>query len=108
MVERQDTEYTVTEQCELLGISRSGVYYVPTVSERKIEIMNYMDEIYTDDPTSGQRKILAELGETYGIKAGRDLIRTLMRKMGLRAIHPGPARPCPMRCTVSIPTCFGA
>lgn len=90
MVERQDTEYTVTEQCELLGISRSGVYYVPTVSERKIEIMNYMDEIYTDDPTSGQRKILAELGETYGIKAGRDLIRTLMRKMGLRAIHPGP------------------
>lgn len=34
MVERQDTEYTVTEQCELLGISRSGVYYVPTVSER--------------------------------------------------------------------------
>ena len=39
MVERQDAEYTVTEQCELLGISRSGVYYVPTVSERKIEIM---------------------------------------------------------------------
>lgn len=28
MVERQDAEYTVTEQCELLGISRSGVYYV--------------------------------------------------------------------------------
>lgn len=48
MVDRQDTEYTVTEQCGLLGISRSGVYYVPTVSERKIEIMNYMDEIYTD------------------------------------------------------------
>lgn len=40
--------------------------------ERQIEIMNYMDEIYTDDPTSGQRKILAELGKTYGIKAGRE------------------------------------
>lgn len=95
MVERQDAEYTVTEQCELLGISRSGVYYVPTVSERKIEIMNYMDEIYTDDPTSGQRKIQAELEKTYGIKAGRDLIRTLMRKMGLRAIHPGPRTTVP-------------
>lgn len=30
MVERQDAEYTVTEQCELLGISRSGVYYRTT------------------------------------------------------------------------------
>ena len=56
-MKRQDQEYSVTEQCDLLGISRSGIYYTPIVSERKIEIMNFMDEIFTDDPTSGQRKI---------------------------------------------------
>ena len=107
-MERQDTEYTVTEQCELLGISRSGIYYVPTVSERKLDIMNYMDEIYTDDPTSGQRKIQAELENTYGIKAGRDLIaRSCARWASAPSIR-GPARPCPSRYIGNIPTCFVA
>lgn len=90
MVVRKDPELTITRQCELLGIARSTASYVPRVSGRKLDIMAYMDEIYTDDPSSGQRKIKAALEERYGIKAGRDLIRSLMRTMGIHAIYQEP------------------
>ncbi|SHH27527.1 hypothetical protein SAMN05720766_109116 [Fibrobacter sp. UWH9] len=63
MVVRKDPELTITRQCELFGIGRSTASYVPRVSGRKLDIMTYMDEIYTDDPSSGQRKIKAALEE---------------------------------------------
>lgn len=90
MVERDASELSITRQCELLGIARSTASYVPQTSQRKIDIMAYMDEIYTDDPTSGQRKIKDALRERYGIEVGRDLVRSLMRTMGIRAIYPEP------------------
>ena len=90
MVEREALDISVTKQCELLGIARSTVYYEPQISQRKLDIMERMDEIYTDDPTSGQRKIKYALRERYGIEAGRDLIRGLMRTMGIYAIYTEP------------------
>ena len=74
-MERGNRRLSVQKQRELLGIPRSSVYYTPKVSERKIEIMNAIDEIYTKDPTSGKRKVKAALRERYGIVAGLALIR---------------------------------
>ena len=90
MVKREALDISVTKQCKLLGIARSTVYYEPQISQRKLDIMERMDEIYTDDPTSGQRKIKDALRERYGIEAGRDLIRSLMRTMGIHAIYTEP------------------
>ena len=40
-----------TRQCELLGISRSSVYYKAEVmSPYNLSILNRIDEIYTDNP----------------------------------------------------------
>ena len=94
-MERGNRRYSVLEQCELLGIPRSSVYYTPKVSERKVEIMNAIDEIYTKDPTSGKRKVKAALRERYGITAGLALVRKLMQAMGLRAVYPGPRTTIP-------------
>lgn len=79
---------TISRQTELIGISRSSLYYTPYVSEADIHLMNTLDEIYTACPFYGSRRMVVELGRTHAIHAGRDHVRRLMRLMGLEAIYP--------------------
>lgn len=51
--------------------------------------MHAIDKIYTDNPTYGTRRIAVVL-ETQGYDVGRDLVRTLMRIMGIEAIYQKP------------------
>ena len=51
--------------------------------------MNRIDEIFTESPFYGSRKIKEALRrEGWGI--GRERVQSLMRKMGLSAIYPKP------------------
>jgi len=77
-------------QCQLLGVNRSSLYYIPAAeSEYNIRLMNLLDEQYTRTPFYGVRKMtqyLNETGHTVNIKR----VRRLLRKMGLEAIYPKP------------------
>jgi putative transposase len=76
-------------QAELLGISRSSVYYQPSgISLEDKKIMDLIDMIYTAHPFYGNRRIKAELNLTHLIPVGRDHVRTLMKTLGLQAIYP--------------------
>ncbi|MBI3443034.1 MAG: transposase, partial [Candidatus Sungbacteria bacterium] len=46
------------------------------------------DEIYTDRPFYGSRRMRHELKDEHGISIGRHRIRRLMRLMGLEAVYP--------------------
>ncbi len=49
-------------QCEILNLSRSGVYYTPVpISARDMELMRQIDEIHLLYPFYGSRKIRDEL-----------------------------------------------
>ena len=76
------------QQCELLGLSRSGYYYRPRgESELNLHLMNLIDERYTKMPFYGVNKMTAWLErEGYDVNVKR--VRRLMRKMGLEAIYP--------------------
>lgn len=88
LVENNHPDLSIKRQTELLGISRSSVYYSAEVNEPDKQLMDLVDKIYTDCPFYGQRKIRQELKQTYGFNVGRDKIRILMHKMGLEAIYP--------------------
>ena len=92
MVNPEDAQNTISRQCELLGISRNAYYYEPKFSDFKLRVMTCIDELYTKDPTSGQRKLQANLKKYYGIDVGRRLIRHLMEIMQIAAIYPKPNR----------------
>jgi putative transposase len=80
----------LTQQCKLLNLSRSGVYYVPIlVSDRDRELMNLIDRIHLDEPYLGTRGIRNALWDR-GDKIGRSHVRTLMRKMGIEALYQKP------------------
>ncbi len=90
-IEKTHPKLSVTRQSELLGISRSSVYYQPVdkVKEEELVLMRFIDEHYTKTPFYGARKIRAVLQrQGYGI--GRKRVRKLMRQMGLEAIYPRP------------------
>ena len=78
----------IGRQAQLVGVSRSGLYYEPLVSEDDVLIMNALDEIYTACPFYGSRRMAVELGRNYDIHVCRDHVRRLMRRLGLEAIYP--------------------
>lgn len=75
-------------QCELLGVTRSVYYYLPLpIDKETVLIMNTLDEIYTESPFFGVRRMLDALTKK-GYIIGRVRVRSLLREMGLNAIYP--------------------
>ena len=78
----------VTRQTRLLGLARSSAYYRPAPgSERDLALMAAIDEIHTELPFYGARRIRGEL-LGRGFVVGRGHVATLMRRMGITAIAP--------------------
>lgn len=72
-------------QADLLGISRTSLYYQPRpVDPETLTVMNSIDELYTKRPFYGSRKIARDLGYN------RKRIQRLMREMGIEAIYQKP------------------
>jgi len=58
LVERESSELPLTQQAELLSVSRSSFYYQPREpSAEEIAIKHRIDELYTQSPFYGSRKI---------------------------------------------------
>jgi putative transposase len=89
MIDKGD-KLPVTQQCDLLDLCRSGVYYTPTpLSAKDMEFMRQIDEIHLAYPFYGSRKIRNELW-AKGYDVGRDRVRRLMRRMGIEALYVKP------------------
>jgi putative transposase len=77
----------VIRQAELLEISRSNVYYLPTpVSPADLVLMRRIDELHLNFPFAGAR-MLRDMLKLEGFEVGRKHIATLMDKMGIAAIY---------------------
>jgi putative transposase len=88
MVEAGHRDLSVRRQCELLGVTRSGLYYEPPgESAENLAIMRLMDEVYTTWPFYGVRRMAAHVARK-GYEVNVKRIRRLMRQMGLEAIYP--------------------
>lgn len=87
MVDRASDEMSLTKQCELLSIGRTSIYYTPQTSPRNKLLMDRIDELFTEDPSRGTRRLRAALKRRFELDVGRSKIRSLMARMGLRAIY---------------------
>jgi putative transposase len=81
---------SVRRQCELLGLSRSSLYYEPVPEAAdNLRLMRLIDEAYTAHPFYGSRKMTRWLVK-QGEAVNRKRVQRLMRLMGLEAIYPKP------------------
>lgn len=92
-----DVEMSIRRQCELLGVSRSGLYYQPEPTDREeLELMRRIDELHLKFPFYGSRKLAREL-KKEGRDVNRKRVQRLMRLMDLVAMVPQPdtSKPAP-------------
>lgn len=95
MIESDHSELSVRRQCELLGVTRSTLYYEPVpVSEEDQALMKRIDRLHTAHPFLGSRK-LAVMTRLPGEAVNRKRVQRLMRLMGLECLYPRPV------CTVT-------
>jgi putative transposase len=80
----------LTAQAELLGISRSSLYYRPVApAPEEVRIKHRIDAIYTQYPFYGSRRIAAQLRREE-VSTNRTTVQRYMQEMGLAAIGPRP------------------
>lgn len=88
MIEREHPEFSMRRQCELIGLSRSSLYYQPVgESAYNLRLMRLLDEQYIRTPFYGWPRMTAYL-RREGHLVNPKRVRRLMTLMGLRAIYP--------------------
>jgi len=77
-------------QAQLLRLSRSSLYYEPrAVPEAELAIMRRIDALHLDYPFAGSR-MLRDLLRGEGVVIGREMVRTMMRRMCIAALYRRP------------------
>lgn len=102
MLERGAFGLSIRRQCELLGVTRSGVYRSwaaandDTVDACELALMRRLDELFLAYPFLGSRR-LASMLSTAETPVNRKRVRRLMRRMGIAALGPRPrtTKPAP-------------
>jgi putative transposase len=80
----------VVQQCRILELSRSSVYYVPQPpSEADQALMRRIDELHLQYPFAGSR-MLRDILQNNGVTIGRKHVATLMRRMSIEALYQRP------------------
>jgi len=81
-------QLSIKQQCTLLGLNRSSYYARPTaITADDQKILNRMDEIFTEHPYYGNRRMMHVL-RAEGIMIGRKRVRRYYQILGIEAIYP--------------------
>ena len=76
---------SITRQSELLGIARSGLYYVPVMNKEEIAIKKQIQVIYDEIPIYGYCKVHRQLLED-GFNVSANTVHKYRQELGLRAV----------------------
>jgi putative transposase len=89
-IDRCHKRLSVSAQCRLLSVSRSGLYYTPSVeTSENLSILRLLDAQYLETPFYGVRRLRAWLGEQgYAVNVKR--LRRLMRVVNWQTLYRKP------------------
>ena len=76
---------SVVQQCAILDISRSSLYYTPVVSEHKESIKEEIKSIFEEIPIYGAKKVHYQLLEN-GYSVSLNTVQSYRKELGLKAI----------------------
>lgn len=88
MIDNNCRNLSITKQCELLLLNKSTYYYkAKGLTKRDLEIMKTIDEIYTEHPYFGARRMSKYLMQ-FGIVIARKAVGRYYGIMAIEAIYP--------------------
>lgn len=91
-VEANHPVLSVRQQCEVLSLSRSTLYYTPrptVFQDEQLALLRLVDEVYTSYPFFGTRQMSQYLALHYR-PCKRHEIRWAYEQLGVRSTAPGP------------------
>lgn len=81
-------ELSIRRQCELVGISRSGLYYEACPeTEENLALMLRLDQLHMEKPVYGSRRLTVLLNRE-GHQVNRKRVVRLLHCMGVHALYP--------------------
>jgi transposase InsO family protein len=92
-----ETALPIVKMCALMEVSRSGFYEwrgrpASATAERREDLKLYITTSFEDsDSTYGYRRVHADLA-AWSVPCGPELVRSLMRELGLEPCQPRPWR----------------
>lgn len=91
MIDKKYKKISLKQQCKLVNISRSSLYYTKTPFLQRInsDIICKIVEIYEQIPTYGAIRTYWEL-QKRGYYLGRDRITKVKKELNLRTLYPEP------------------
>jgi len=89
MIDNTIDSPSLSRQCSLLSLHRSGIYYrAKSESEENLAIMRFLDEQYFQTPFYGLERLLVLL-QISGYRVNRKRLRRLMSLVGWQTLFPG-------------------
>ena len=88
MIDKENGQLSVVNQCDLLSLHRSGVYYVPVPEKQEnLDIMRRLDEKYMETPFYGVKRLLQDF-QALGYTINPKRLKRLMGLVGWRTLYP--------------------
>ena len=88
LIDKEHKRLSIKRQCELLGLNRSSYYFKPKgFSPGDYAIMRRMDEIFTEHPYYGARRMKHVLTKE-GYPIGRKRVSRYYQILGIETIYP--------------------
>jgi putative transposase len=81
----KSSSISISHQCQLLDISRSGLYYQPRVNHAKQTIKNHITKVFEQIPIYGEKKVHQQLLED-GVKVSLNTVARYRQELGLQAV----------------------
>ena len=91
-IEKEHPLLSVSQQCELLDLNRSSIYYTPRIkklSDDQLTLLRLVDEIYTKYPFFGTRQ-MSDYISLHHHPCKRYEARFAYEHLGLHSLAPGP------------------
>ena len=85
IVEFKLSDISITRQSELLGVARSGLYYLPKINEEELAIKQQIQVIYNEIPIYGYLKVHKQLLED-GFIVSPNTVQKYRKDLGLKAV----------------------
>lgn len=88
IIEPDHTKLSITRQCDLIELNRATYYFkAQKLNEKDYKIMNRIDEIFTEHPYYGTRR-MSKVLYSNGYDIGRKKVRKYYEIMGIEPIYP--------------------
>jgi putative transposase len=85
-VDKDHPILSVRQQCNLLSVCRSSVYYSPAEDHNETILANEIHDIWMESTAYGYRKVTVEL-QNKGYDINHKKVLRIMREMGIAGVY---------------------